>query len=100
MEKVENLCRTARAKENRINTSEQISSRLRDVGLRHGAAPTIAAKTLPCSSSNFARFPSRRAATIMPPGREQKKRGACQRRATVMAATMVRHGERQTAQAE
>jgi hypothetical protein len=73
MEKVENLCRTARARENPINTSQQISSRLRDVGLRHGAAPTIAAKTLPCSSSNFARFPSKRGATIMPPGRTEKE---------------------------
>jgi hypothetical protein len=32
MEKVENLCRTARAQNELINTSVQFSSRLRDVG--------------------------------------------------------------------
>jgi hypothetical protein len=38
-EKVENLCRTARAQNELINTSVQFSSRLRDVGSidRHGA---------------------------------------------------------------
>ena len=30
MEKVENLCRTARAQNDSINTSEQLESRLRD----------------------------------------------------------------------
>jgi hypothetical protein len=38
MEKVENLCRTARVKNDSINTSEQFRSRLRDAcGTIHAA---------------------------------------------------------------